>query len=68
MVKFHLNKGKKLISVDEYIKIIDIKFELTRNLNLIKESMKFVASNSNYIIFYRISFTLKSRLLRFMID
>ena len=68
MVKFHVDKGKKLISVDEYIKIIDIKFVFTKHLNLIKESMKFVARNYNYIIFYRISFTLKTRLLCFMID
>jgi hypothetical protein len=50
MVKFHVDKGKKRISVDEYIKIIDIKFVFTRNLNLIKESIKFVARNYNYNI------------------
>ncbi len=59
MIKFHVDKGKKWISGDEYIKIIDIKFVFTRYLNLIKESIKFVARNYNYIIFYRISFTLK---------
>jgi len=26
MVKLHVDKGKKLISVDQYIKIIDMKF------------------------------------------
>jgi hypothetical protein len=42
MVKFHVDKEKKLLRVEEYIKIINIQFVLTRNLNLIKESMKFV--------------------------
>jgi hypothetical protein len=68
MVKFHVDKEKKLLRVEEYIKIINIQFVLTRNLNLIKESMKFVGRHYNYIIFYRISFTLKTRLLCFMID
>ncbi len=68
IIKFHVDKGEKLFSVEEYIKIINIQFVLNSNLNLIKESMKFVARYYKYIIFHRISFTLKTRLLCFMID
>ncbi len=45
MIKFHMDKKERWISVVGYIGVIDIKFSLIRSLSLIRGSMKSVGRN-----------------------